>query len=371
MKIIMSELENIKKILIFRLCCFGDVIMLTPAISAFKEQYPGAEIKIAASKWIEKLLPYISGLNGAIIFDGPFEKNIFKKTLSTIRLILKLRKEKFDLVFLAHRKSMFGLILKLAGIKFRLGFSETKFLTNTYKYDNEIHFVDRHSNVLTNCGINVKSSNLELKPVNKKSDILKKYKLEKSSSIIGIFPFGGSNPGTEMNIKRWDLNKYIVLIAKIARNHPERTVVLFEGTLEDEKIATSGLPENVIKMTIDPELISICNIFISGDTGPLYMAEGFSVSTLSVFGPTDAVHVAPKSSSENVFHRYIWKKPYCSPCYTDITAFDRKNPKYWKGNNFICNTGTHDCVKSITVDEVKKELDVMISELSKKQKVNS
>jgi hypothetical protein len=98
------------------------------------------------------------------------------------------------------------------------------------------------------------------------------------------------------------------------------------------------------------------------------MAEGFSVSTLSIFGPTDARRVAPKSMSENTIHRNIWKKPFCSPCYNSVTAFDKKNSKYWQGDRFVCYTGTHECIRSISVDEVSSVLGEMINELGSREK---
>jgi len=71
-----------------------------------------------------------------------------------------------------------------------------------------------------------------------------------------------------------------------------------------------------------------------------------------------------------VKHEIIWKKPYCAPCYTSKTAFDRKNPKYWNDNHFICYVGTHECIKSISVDEIKNKLDKMIAELKALKKEN-
>ncbi|HEY3250113.1 MAG TPA: hypothetical protein VGK25_03240, partial [Ignavibacteria bacterium] len=199
-----NEFIKVKKILIFRLCCFGDVIKLTPVIGALKEKFPDSEITIAASSWIKKLLPYLKHVNNAIIFDAPFEKSFRKRASKTIAFISALRDEKFDLVLLAHRNSMFGRILKLAGIRYRLGFTSTKFLTHTVNYDYKKHFTERHLDILTAHGIPVRKIDIELKSKQNKTDILKKYGISVSGMIIGIFPFGGSNPGTQMDIKRWD-----------------------------------------------------------------------------------------------------------------------------------------------------------------------
>jgi heptosyltransferase-2 len=189
---------KVRKILLFRLCCLGDVAMLTPVITNLHNRFPDAEIKIAASKWIENLLPYLPVIKEAIVFDAPFNKNIIRKITGTIGLIFRLRKEKFDLVFLAHRNNVYGLILKLSGIRCRLGFSETKYINYPAPYEQDLHFVERHLNILSSNGMEVKTKNLSLIPKPNKKELLNSIGLTENDFIFGIFPFGGSNPGTQM-----------------------------------------------------------------------------------------------------------------------------------------------------------------------------
>lgn len=359
----MPEFENIKKILIFRLCCIGDVTMLTPVINNLHNRFPEAKMNIAASNWIKNLLPYLSHIREALIFDAPYEKNFVSRLVKTVRFILLLRKEKYDMVFLAHRHNYYGLLLKLAGIKLRFGFSETKYVTHPADFDQDIHVVERYLKILSQNGIEAKDSNLTLKRIREKKEILAEYGLDVNKFVIGLFPFGGSNPGTQMDIKRWEYRKYKELIHLLSDKNPGINQIVFEGFLESEKITDEYSKSNVRKITISNDLISACNIFVSCDTGPLYIAEGFGVSTLSIFGPTDATKFSPRSRSGSAIHRVIWKKPYCSPCYTTITAYDVKNKKYWDGKTFICNTGTHECIKSVSVNEVLTVLLDMIKEL--------
>ena len=361
----MTEFKKVNKILVFRSCCLGDIAMLTPIICNLHEQFPNTEIKISSSKWIMNLLPYLPFINDVILFDAPFETNAFKRIVKTVKFILILRKEKFDLVFLSNRHSIYGLIMKLSGIKYRLGFDETKYLTDTVPYDHSDHFVVRHNKVLQAAGIKADNNNLKLIPKQLNEEILKEYGLDECGLIIGIFPFGGTNPGTMMSIKQWEYHKYVELVSSLAESHKNITTLFFEGYIEQETITDEFKQGNVRKLKINFDLISICDIFISGDTGPLFVAEGLGVSTLSIFGPTDAEKIAPQSKTPGVIHKVIWHRPECSPCYTSITAFDRDSEKYWDGNTFICNTGTHICIKSISVEEIKKELESMIEILSK------
>ena len=155
-----------------------------------------------------------------------------------------------------------------------------------------------------------------------------------------------------MEIKKWGFGNFLRLAEMINCEFPEIKIVFFEGTYEDEKI---NLPDGIkaYKKTISNELISCCDYFISGDTGSLHMAAAMGVSTLSIFGPSDPRVLAPVNDEETPNkHKTIWKKPACSPCYTPDTAIDKSNKKYWQDGGFICHTETHECMKSISPENV-------------------
>ena len=354
---------NVRKILIFKLCCFGDIIQLTPAINALYRNYPDAKISIIASSWIQQLAPFLGHINDIIIFDAPYEKNVLKKIFKTIGIIFRLRKEKFDLCLLGHRKIIFGLILKLAGIKFRLGFKGTKYLTHSAEFDPNVHETFRYLKILDSANIEYENVPVKLVQLKDKEKIKAENALPTGKLILGIFPFGGSNPGSEMHIKRWGLENYINLIDRL-RNDDRLEIILFEGTLEDEIVNTNNLPPNIIKKKINLDLLSICDIFMSGDTGPLHIAAAFGANTIAIFGPSDPTLVAPINYPGTEFsHEYIWLKPECSPCYTTITAFETSNTKYWKDKTFICWTGTHKCIEDITVENVYQKVTLILNRL--------
>lgn len=353
--------SRINKILIFKLCCFGDIVQITPVISNLKQNFPESKITILASSWIEKLLPHLNYIDEVMIFDSAYDKNILRRITKTAGLIIRLRKEKFDLAFLGHRKSIFGLILDLSGIRYRLGFNETKFMTHTTPFEHSIHTVNRQLKILETAGLNIFETTLSLK---KPESVKTESGTDIKKFIIGLFPFGGSNPGTSMDIKRWDPEKYKELILMLSRKYPDTELIVFEGKPENEKMPGFELPTNTRKMTIEIEPISTCNLFICGDTGPLYIAEGLKVSTLSLFGPTDPALYAPRNIYAGIIHKYLWKKPACSPCYTTITAIETKNKKYWHNKTFICFTGTHECLNELGVTEVFDEVEKILKKLN-------
>ena len=339
--------ENIKNILLIKLCCLGDIIFFTPVIENLRLNFPDAKLTLICSTWLKNIVPLINNIDEVIYYEGPYEKKPIKRLSSTINAISKLRKNKYDLAIVGHRNNFYGLFAFLSGVKYRLGYTGTKYLTHTTDFDSQVHIVDKNIALLN--PLNIK--------IAKRSPVLKKIKSSASDKkIIGIFPFGGVNPGTNMAIKRWDLENYFKVISKVSS---EYSIILFEGREPSEILPQEyKSSDNVSLKTMSNEDLSLCDVFISGDTGPLHIAAAMGINTVSLFGPTDPELLKPLSSEENQ-NIVIWKKPYCSPCYTPVTAADRSNPKYWRGNTFICHTGTHICMKSISVEEVVSSINTI------------
>jgi ADP-heptose:LPS heptosyltransferase len=349
--------KDVKKILIVKLCCFGDMVFITPAICALRKKFPCAEITLLYSDWVKDLIPYLPYIDNSINFENPFEKNKIKLFASGFKILRKLRKEKFDLAFLGHTDNRFGLLIKLAGIKYRLGFSETKHLNYTAKFNYNLKESKRYLAVLENNNIADCDDNLVLKPLINKNELKKENGFNENDLVVGVFPFGGINPGTDMNIKRWSLHKYIELAQRVKNKFANAKIIFFEGKLPEESIKKDIKTEfdKDIKISkIDIDLIFMCDVFISNDTGPLHIASGFGVNTIGIFGPSDPNLVAPESTS-TVIHKNIWLNIACSPCYTPETARDKNNPKYWRDDKFICYMTDNACMRDISVDTVFNE----------------
>jgi heptosyltransferase-2 len=352
-------IKDIRKILIFKLCCFGDTVFITPAIKSLKENFPDAKIIYAHSRWVGSIINYIPFVDGDILFEHVYCKNLFMKAYGTLKFIKRARKEKFDLVFFGHRSNLLSLIVKACSIKYRMGFRTTKHLTHTGIFRSEQPEFRRYLHILSENGLRVSDSPPEL-IASSRDTVRKSLGLNPGDKLLGIYPLGGINPGTIMPIKKWPLENFLELISLLNKELLRLKIIIFEGKLNEEKLST--LPGiNTSVREIDNDLISACDYFISGDTGSLHIAAAMGVSTLALFGPSNPKILAPVNKpNQPVKHRYIWKAPSCSPCYTTDTAFDRRNKKYWKEKNFICHTGTHECIKSITPKEVFAEFKKLV-----------
>jgi ADP-heptose:LPS heptosyltransferase len=351
--------KKVKQILIFKLCCFGDIVFITPAIEALRTNFPEARITLIASSWVRDLIPYLN-VDEVLVFDTSQKMGLLKGFTVGLRLMRILRGKEFDLALLGHRKSVFGFILWLSGIQYRLGFKGTAFLNYTADFDENVHETQRYLNILRESGLRVNAGVPKLKQVRDKTEIRREFGIPLDKRVLGIFPFGGINPGTRMDIKRWGEERYLELAKRACEEFPNLYVILFEGLGEDEKLIPPLPPSMGEKKKINIDLISCCDVFVGGDTGPVHIAAALGVSTLTIFGPSNPNLVMPLSEG-NAIHKIIWKKVECSPCYTPATAIDRSNKKYWRSNNFICHVGTHVCMKEISAEEVFEALNEILN----------
>jgi ADP-heptose:LPS heptosyltransferase len=354
--------EEIKKILILKLCCQGDVIHLTPVINSLKLNFPQSQIDFLTSYWTASIVHQFGNLDSVIEVEYDLNKNFFFQLKFFYRLYRKIRSGIYDIVLLAHRNNIYGVVLKLAGVKYRIGFDGTVFINYPAEFDESQHETLRYINILKSIGLEITNPIPHIDLPKNYTELKSEYNKENKKIVLGVFPFGGVNPGTDMRIKRWDLEKYLSLCQNVYKQNKDIQIIIFEGRLNDEKIKNNSDLRGVI-ITGDFNAIALCSVFITNDTGALHIAASYGIPTLSIFGPSDPDILAPLNEPGLKKHHYVWKKPHCSPCWNPATSFNRKNKKYWKGNTFICNTGTHECIEKITVSEVYNVLNEMLAKL--------
>ncbi len=339
-----------KKILFVKLCCIGDVLKTTPVIEAIKRQFPKSHITYLISRWALDVIRTNPNVNDYIIFDGPFERSPFRKVSSSITTMRRLRD--FDIALIFHRTPLAAFFAYASGIKHRVGFIDSRknpFLTHTVPFDTKKHEVDRFLDLLSILGIKtndrIPRMYVPQEEKNKSEELLLSVGLSEKD-YVAIHPGGGQNPGKYTPIKIWLPERFAELANVIVGDF--RKKVLFVGGMDDKKVfenVKSYLKVktyNLIGRTSFLELAGVLQeseLFVGSDSGPLYIAEAVGTKTVSIFGPTDPRLVAPRGKD----HRVIWKPPPCAPCYTPKTAHQDFSK---------CPIGTHECIKSIDIEEV-------------------
>ena len=330
---------EIKKALFIRIDRIGDLVLSTPALKAFKQNFPACELSVLASKTNHPVLLNLPYIDHIITYDH--DQNITKK-LSTIR---RLRKYGYDLVVdpYSSYELKTALIAAFSGAPLRLGYAsygrEVFFNRIATNPKNDDHFKDVVLNVFKPLGVKKITSPPEIRL----SEAEKKWSIKwceqnqlNSKSIVGI------HPGAYYESQRWLPRYFADLIDKIIEQNIFE-VVLFHGP-EDiylVKAIKEMIKKNVLTFVSHDlrkflSLQTLCNVFICNNSGPLHLAVAQKIKTISFMGPTEKMRWMPIGSGHKVFR--IDSLP-CIGCK--------------KGN---CEIKTHDCMRMISPSNVMDTL---------------
>ncbi len=351
----MNQLKNFKpKNIIVRMPNWvGDLVMATPILSDLRRAYPDAEITAMARYPICELLQEDPELNELFCFS---KGSSFGRRISKRNVIEKLRKGKYDLgILLTHSFSSAWWFWQ-GNIRYRLGYQGNGrgiLLTHSVPLPPNIenqHLVSTYKMLLGPLGIPVSDTPPRLYLSEKERaqarELLKQHGVSQVSRIVGI------NPGaTYGSAKCWLPERFREVTARLLQD--ENLFIIYFGdqaTASLVKDICQGLPPRVINLaglTSLRELaalISLCNVLLTNDSGPMHIADALSTPVVALFGSTSEVVTGPYREGV-VIHKHV----DCSPCYQRNCPIDFK------------------CMKKIEADEVTEQILRLLN--SKKQLV--
>jgi len=281
------------KILIELPTWIGDTVMATPAIENIVSHYDDPEITILGSSASTELMrnhPKVVKI-----------KLIRKNYISLLRVSKKLGD--FD-VFFSFRSSFRSKILSL------LISSKNKYQINIGNYKN-CHQVEKYNQFLNN--------SLKTNFIAGKLTIFQSF--NNSIAKSKRFPIMGINPGASYgDAKRWHSKEFAEVAIKLS---VEYDILIFGGQNEKdiaseiEKILLKAGVSNYTnlsgKTSISELLVNISNLdlLITGDSGPMHIAAGFQIPTISIFGPTKDNETSQWMNENSII---LKKSLECQPC---------------------------------------------------------
>ena len=161
------------------------------------------------------------------------------------------------------------------------------------------------------------------------------------------------HPFSVHKAKEWNMEKFISLAEKLIDEYSVEIISPENVLPEDmkENIIRKGIPLSITKKM--EELISKIkesSVFISNDTGPLYIANLLGKATFTIYGPTNPEFSIPFGN----FHAYVQKKIECSPqpghqyCYTLAGIY----------------CPVYECMNQLSVEEVYNEVNKFLTYLT-------
>lgn len=314
------------KILIFKMGAIGDVIMTTPFVRQLRKKFPKAQIDYLVGNIASKVLIGNKNIDNLVKFD----EKIFtkKKIFSWLSLILKIRKQNYDMIFVLDKHKFFNITALFFGIKKRVGFDrlgkEGVLLTDKVYFDGSKHEIFYYLDLIKGNHKDLKTEIFPSREDEKYSEkIFKKYSL-KNNKTICIAPGGANNPGQSVMLKLWPKERFLELITKLS----VKFKVILVGDKNDKpttKYITDRVKKNVVDLVGEasiPQTVAImkkCRMVICNDTGPLHMATASNDKIIALFGPTDPKRFGPLSKKSKI----LYKPSKCCPCNDIFGSFDK------------------------------------------------
>ncbi|HPN87868.1 MAG TPA: lipopolysaccharide heptosyltransferase II [Candidatus Omnitrophota bacterium] len=336
-----EELLNSLNILVVKIRSIGDVILVVPSLKVIRQNFPRAKIYCLVGEESKKILQHCPYIDGLIIFNT---KN--RNWFYLLELSRKLRKYRFDKIFDFQNSRRSHLLSCLTFARESYGYDNKKWgnlLTNPIKkYRNDMAAVLHQFQLLEKSGLTgLEKPFLELWPSEKDNEyaknILESEWLGNFNNIVGI----NIAASLKWQTKNWPLESIARLCDMLAGKNIR---VVLTGADKDRQQAQYILslckskPANLVAKTDIMQLAAVikrCKCFITPDSAPMHVASAMQVPLVALFGPTDPNRHVPPAKKIVI----IAKELECAPCY-----------------NRRCKIFTHACMKSITPEQVFKEI---------------
>ncbi len=301
------------RVLVISTTGLGDTLFATPAISALKSSYPNIYLGVLTSP-----------IGNQVLKNSPHVDEIFfikdKSFFSFFPLLFKIRKKRFDTVFIFHASQrlifpfayLTGASHIIGNTGMNKGLDSLLTFTIPSKYQHEI---ERRMDLIRS--IFTVHCHGEMKVFPKNHDqatvcvFLRKNNIDQTRPCIAL------HPGAKDGFKMWPIENF----AKIGKE----LISIYNAQIF---ISGSSLEKNLIDSLMDqiPSAISLIDTFsipelaaffekidlvISNDTGPMHLALASKAKTICLFSPTDPNLCGPWNGADA---QIIAKKKTCYYC---------------------------------------------------------
>lgn len=346
--ILQKRQKQEKNIAFFWSHAVGDFIVGTPLLRKIKNTYKNAKITYISVRTRNKTLflksPYINHL---IELD---RNNI----LNLIFDLINLRRCKYDLAFAPFpEKTTSKIIARLIRTK--------KLISSNSSIYTKKNIVEEGFSALESYGMKIKPEdkilewpfniNAEKQQINK---LIKKNNLNDKYLLIGIH-VGTRNidPRKGLNPHQWDTHKWVKVIEYLTDKYKSHIVFIGNGNdmiqtkeiislVKNKKNILSVVNKLNLHQTV--ALVDKCNLFISTNSGPMWIAAALRKSQIALCGPSLLMWNPYNDKAITI----RGKNPNTRDCFCSVN------------NSVSCKFGNNLCMKSIEYKTVLGSIDKVL-----------
>ncbi|UCE42437.1 MAG: lipopolysaccharide heptosyltransferase II [Candidatus Aminicenantes bacterium] len=304
----------------------GDSVLALPAMKTIKRNYPESEVWAGTQEWVKDLFAMDDMFAGAISL---LEHKSLKNLQESAKI---LRKSRFDLGILFTNSFASALVFAMARIPQRWGYKKdgrglllTKGIPIQSR-ENRAHQVHYYLDLLLGLGLKEfpeeHSLPIDRQEKTRAEEWLGSQNIQIQRPLIIISP--GAYYGSA---KRWPAKKYAELATLLQSRM--RAQVLVIGSADETPLAEaisslmSERPHILTGNTSLPRLaalLSLADLLVTNDSGPMHLANILKVPLVALFGPTEPARTGPYQQPAMVIH----KGAPCWPCSYRQCPFDHR-----------------------------------------------
>ena len=296
-------------ILIIKMSSLGDVLHTLPFVAELRERFPHARLTWLVHPQFSGFVPDPPMVDEVIYFDKvKFNKMSLGKKWSCFKEMRSLlHSRNFDLVIDMQGLFKSAVLAAISGCNNRIGYCEmregsglvSKAITGVHAKD---HVIERYLDVARYLGCAIKDIRFPM------PDLQKEWQAVQEKTEAVKEPYVVLVPGARWETKKWPIEYFSELAEMILRDGKQ---VVLAGGPEDTSLGSqiTRLSPGVTDLTGKTglrelgALIQHSTAYISGDTGPLFIAAAMKRPLIALYGPTRPDRTGPYGSSEAVIIR--------------------------------------------------------------------
>ena len=334
------------RILLIKPSALGDVVHTLPVLVKLRARYPRARIDWLITPENAEVVRYHPALSNVVLFarrDFSKRGRRWRAFVSFFDLLKQIRSAKYELIIDMHGQVRSAFFALISGARVRIGFDRPvkRGLTVSAEHDLknipshgwrgaregswiaytnripiptlDVHAIDRYLWVAPLLGLddNPPDLTIHLSPqaTNKVNRLLEEHGVPASKPLVVLVP------GTIWETKHWTIEGF----AGVARQFlQDGFAVALAGTTRDQQrcrqIAAAAPGTCDLSGKTTPAdlaaLIRRAEVAVTNDSGSMHVAASLGKPMVSVFGPTNPVHIGPYERPESVVRLDL----PCSPC---------------------------------------------------------
>jgi ADP-heptose:LPS heptosyltransferase len=306
---------RLRRVLILKPCCMGDVLMSTPAIAALRRALPDSHIAMAVGGWSRQAVAHNPRLSALLESPVGGESTRWADYMQMGR---EIRRGKFGTALVLDRSPMLNLAARLGRARVRAGLdSHGRGLALTHPVacppEQVRHEVEWYLDVVRAIGLPVSRDQafLEFYPTEEDrreaGRILSEAGLgDEEGGCVALHLGGGSNPGMSLLSKRWQPERWARIADWLVETR-DTSILLLGGPGVDDREAADKLKSALFEATtprvvdlvgkldwgVMAALVGWCELFLGHDTGAMHLATAMRTPVVAVFGPSDPARYGP------------------------------------------------------------------------------